>query len=1456
MPSTVHSLRLTVTHCCAVRVCQTTQLTQYLLEEGYGKLGVIGCTQPRRVAAMSVAKRVSEEFGCQLGQEVGYNIRFEDVTSAATVIQYMTEGVLLRESLTSPDLDKYSTIVMDEAHERALNTDVLLGLMKKIITRRRDLHLIVTSATMDADRFSAFFGSAPIFRIPGRTFPVDVLYSKTPVEDYLDGAVKQIITVHLSFPPGDILVFMNGQEDIEACCVEVADRLEKLGGEIPPISILPLYSQLPADLQTKIFMPAPAGVRKCFPALQTRVLTDAGFLFLDEIQRRLAAGQRVLYACYAPHSREPPLKHEDAMKGRLCYCEGELFLPPECEWPKTLIEVSSCNEQRRWAQGSGAHGTTLPDSRSDEDEEDEEDEGSCDEEEADEKGATLPARRRQLHRRSRHVSLLVTPDHDMYVQMGNAIAKTDRCGHRFSPKQVCPGRAKGKHKPPAKVVPPGKVEASQLLSPPHDRASVRLLACASSGYTPSPQVADRAERAVRAALRLTSKAQFDVFLELFGFWLGDGSMQYASSGGRDAVVFAQVKETDIKWLDATLPRVGLRGEDVRRSVTRLQRRDKLPKRIVYWRVINRAWFDFFDAEFGIKYNGSRFYDRVAAVAKQGNAARATAPSVASQSPASRQRVIGESPASGTRSLQSASVGRSRASSSSSSVNSSGMQDGQDEACQVCSSTEFTKRRHSPMSMLLCDGEDCHRGVHLHCAGLTTQPKHDWFCQWCRADKSISFYCPGRCRSPFLAESKAEAAQALACFSGADVPACYRAEPMEEDDEPVAVTIHEMDVAVDDSDEIKVDDRGNLVPPPIKQEPPVDDDPPDGDEPLDPDSPDSPTKSAKWLPQWVVLHLPPRELRLLLYGLYRTDGSFKADNQRIYTSGVGFRDQLMQALLHCGYTAYSALMYAAGVVRAYHWHDQSVDKTLYTLEEYEAFTVAERANYVPVTTTVDSWVVTWSEPVLPGKAPCWPLVRRQTGITEVPYSKAAHGVIWCVKVVHNDHLIIAQRAHRDPLTAVVTKQSRPIIVGQCIISTNLAETSITVDGIRYVIDIGYSKLKVYNPKIGMDSLSVTPIARANADQRAGRAGRTGPGVCFRLYTEVQYNNEMLANAIPEIQRTNLSHVVLLIKSLGVDNMLQFDFLDPPPQETILSSMYQLWVLGALDNTGQLTALGRRMVEFPLDPPLSKMLLSAEQLGCVAEMVVVVAMLSIPNVFFRPADRAVESDAAREKFFVAESDHLTLLHVFQQWKVAGYSSEWCRRHYLHVKALKKVREVQSQLHDILATLNVSLSSSNDFDLLRRCIASAFFHQSAHLKGIDTYVNLRTQLPCHLHPSSALASAGYVSEYVVYNELVLTSKEYMRTVTVVEAEWLAEYGSMWFSVRESYKSRMERKAKEKVEKAGMVREMEEKEQREAEGREREEERRRMDVMSRRKKDVLEVGESESREARRKKRPKLIGL
>lgn len=593
---------------------KTTQLTQFLYEDGYAKHGLIGCTQPRRVAAMSVAKRVSEEMEVKLGGLVGYAIRFEDCTSRETKIKYMTDGVLLRESLVEPDLDKYSCIIMDEAHERALNTDVLMGLIKKVLARRRDLKLIVTSATMNAERFSRFYGGAPEFIIPGRTFPVDIQFSRSPCEDYVDSAVKQVLAIHVSQGPGDILVFMTGQEDIEITCELVAERL-KLLNDPPKLSILPIYSQMPADLQAKIFDRAPPGVRKV-----------------------------------------------------------------------------------------------------------------------------------------------------------------------------------------------------------------------------------------------------------------------------------------------------------------------------------------------------------------------------------------------------------------------------------------------------------------------------------------------------------------------------------------------------------------------------------------------------------------------------------------------------------------------------------------------------------------------------------------------------------------------------------------------IVATNIAETSLTVDGIMYVVDSGFSKLKVYNPKMGMDTLQITPISQANASQRAGRAGRTGPGKCFHLYTERAFRDEFYIQTIPEIQRTNLANTVLLLKSLGVKDLLDFDFMDPPPQDTITTSLFDLWALGALDNLGDLTPLGRTMTAFPMDPSLAKLIITSVEYECSEEMLTIVSMLSVPSVFYRPKERQEESDAAREKFFVPESDHLTLLHVYTQWRVNGYSDGWCVRHFLHPKALRRAKEIRDQLLDIMKMQRMALvSCGTDWDVLRRCICSGYYHQAAKVKGIGEYINLRTSVTIQLHPTSALYGLGYLPDYVVYHELILTSKEYMSCVTSVDPHWLADLGAVFYSIKE---------------------------------------------------------------------------
>eukprot|EP00882_Tetradesmus_deserticola_P004928 GHRQ01005192.1.p1 GENE.GHRQ01005192.1~~GHRQ01005192.1.p1 ORF type:complete len:636 (+),score=353.65 GHRQ01005192.1:179-1909(+) len=374
--------------------------------------------------------------------------------------------------------------------------------------------------------------------------------------------------------------------------------------------------------------------------------------------------------------------------------------------------------------------------------------------------------------------------------------------------------------------------------------------------------------------------------------------------------------------------------------------------------------------------------------------------------------------------------------------------------------------------------------------------------------------------------------------------------------------------------------------------------------------------------------------------------------------------------------------------------------------------------------------------------------------------------------------------------------------KCIVSTNIAETSLTVDGIYYVIDTGYVKMKVYNPKMGMDALQVFPESQAAANQRSGRAGRTGPGTAYRLFTETAFKHEMLVSSVPEIQRTNLANVVLLLKSLNVDNLLHFDFMDPPPKENILNSMHQLWVLGALDNVGGLTTTGRHMVEFPLEPALAKLLLAGAAMGCSAEALTVVSMLSVPSVFFRPPDRAEESDAAREKFFVPESDHLTLLHVYQQWKNNGYRGDWCARHYLQGKGLKKAKEVRAQLLDIMKQQRLPLTScGSDWDVVRKAICSAYFSNAAKFKGIGEYVNCRTGMPCHLHPSSALYGLGYTPDYVAYHELVFTSKEYMQCVSAVEPEWLAELGPMFFSIKESHSSRQERRKKEAATAAAMA-------------------------------------------------------
>ena len=576
---------------------KTTQLTQYLAEAGFANDGMIGCTQPRRVAAMSVAKRVAEEVGCRLGQEVGYTIRFEDCTSSETKIKYMTDGMLQREVLLDPDLKRYSVIMLDEAHERTIATDVLFGLLKKTLKRRPDLRIIVTSATLDADKFSEYFNECPILTIPGRTYPVEIMYSREPESDYLDAALVTVMQIHLTEPPGDILLFLTGQEEIDTSCEILYERMKALGPNVPELIILPVYSALPSEMQSKIFDPAPPGSRKV-----------------------------------------------------------------------------------------------------------------------------------------------------------------------------------------------------------------------------------------------------------------------------------------------------------------------------------------------------------------------------------------------------------------------------------------------------------------------------------------------------------------------------------------------------------------------------------------------------------------------------------------------------------------------------------------------------------------------------------------------------------------------------------------------VIATNIAETSITIDQIYYVIDPGFVKQNAYDPKLGMDSLVVTPISQAQAKQRAGRAGRTGPGKAFRLYTEAAFQSEMLPTSIPEIQRQNLSHTILMLKAMGINDLLHFDFMDPPPTNTMLTALEELYSLSALDDEGLLTRLGRKMADFPMEPALAKVLIVSVDMGCSDEILSIVAMLSVQTVFYRPKEKQTQADQKKAKFHDPHGDHLTLLNVYNGWKNAGFSNPWCFENFIQARSMRRAQDVRQQLASIMERYkHVVVSCGRNTMKVRQALCSGFFRNAARKDPQEGYKTLIEATPVYMHPSSALF--GKPAEHVIFHTLVLTTKEYMHCTTAIE-------------------------------------------------------------------------------------------
>ncbi|KAL3820393.1 hypothetical protein ACJIZ3_006298 [Penstemon smallii] len=344
----------------------------------------------------------------------------------------------------------------------------------------------------------------------------------------------------------------------------------------------------------------------------------------------------------------------------------------------------------------------------------------------------------------------------------------------------------------------------------------------------------------------------------------------------------------------------------------------------------------------------------------------------------------------------------------------------------------------------------------------------------------------------------------------------------------------------------------------------------------------------------------------------------------------------------------------------------------------------------------------------------------------------------------------------------------------VISTNIAETSLTLEGIAYVVDCGFSKQRFYNPMTDIENLVVAPISKASARQRAGRAGRLRPGKCYRLYTEEYYLNEMSAHGIPEMQRSNLVSCVIQLKALGIDNILGFDWPASPSPEALIRALEVLYSLGVIDDDAKLTSpAGFQVAEIPLDPMISKMILASNDYGCSEEVITIASVLSIQSIWFSVRGSQKELDEAKLRFAAAEGDHVTFLNVYKGFIESGKSSNWCHKNHVNYQAMKKVQEIRQQLRRIAQRLGIALKScEGDTRAVRKAITAGFFANACRLEAFShngLYKTIRSSQEVYIHPSSVLFRVN--PKWVIFHSIVSTDRQYMRNVISIDPSWLTE-------------------------------------------------------------------------------------
>ncbi|XP_078605493.1 ATP-dependent RNA helicase DHX33-like [Branchiostoma floridae x Branchiostoma japonicum] len=365
----------------------------------------------------------------------------------------------------------------------------------------------------------------------------------------------------------------------------------------------------------------------------------------------------------------------------------------------------------------------------------------------------------------------------------------------------------------------------------------------------------------------------------------------------------------------------------------------------------------------------------------------------------------------------------------------------------------------------------------------------------------------------------------------------------------------------------------------------------------------------------------------------------------------------------------------------------------------------------------------------------------------------------------------------PAAQLKAFEAAPTGTRKVILATNIAETSVTIKGIKHVVDTAMVKQRLFRPTSGLDSLVVKKVSKAQAWQRTGRAGRESSGTCYRLLTEEEFE-QLSPTTTPEIQRVNLASVVLQLLALRIHDIMEFDFMDKPTRESLLTALQQLHLLGAVEKQQQvqLTPLGRLMAAFPLDPRFAKVILAAKDHHCTEEILTIVAMLSVDSVLFTPASKRELAAAVRRKFMSEEGDHIMLLNIYRAFKAVKGNRQWCQENFVNSRNVSNAMDIRGQLRDLCQRLQIPLESAGqDTAVIRTCLAKGLFMNAAELQRGGEYITVETRQPVAIHPSSCLFQCK--PAYVIFSELVQTTKCYMRDLSVVDQRWLQEAAPNYF-------------------------------------------------------------------------------